>query len=519
MQDMNILAGDGIRNYYQKIAERVDGQFALAKSARAKNYDVCSSIESLPAVDLADRAETIIGPKGVAARYRELYAKHNNRELAIFDIFRDIISGKLGNLPGNEKRVEQAIKTSLCLITEGVVVAPIDGLPYVRISKNPDGSEYVDVYYAGPIRAAGGTAQVLPLILGDYARALLSLDRYKPTEAEVERYVEEVKLYSTLYTRQYPISEEEIRTIIRGCPVCINGEPTEEREATVHKDLERVASNRVRGGMCLVVTEGVGLKAAKILTYSKMLKLDWNWLQEIIKITKSGESSESINPNYKFLTRIAAGRPIFAYPSRIGGFRLRYGRGRNTSIMGKAIHPATMFLLDEFVAVGTQVKIERPGKSAELFPCDTIEGPVVRLDNGDVLQLKSAKEALELKNRIVRILFLGDMLITVGDFRKSAHPLMPAGYCNEWWALEAEKGEAAAKSGIVSDDFIKNPDGIDPFTAVEISMQLGIPLHPKYTHYYKALSKNEALDFRVIPAMRVEHAICGGAYLQRGRPG
>ena len=174
---------------------------------------------------------------------------------------------------------------------------------------------------------------------------------------------------------------------------------------------------------------------------------------------------------------------------------MRYGRGRNTSIMGKAIHPATMFLLDEFVAVGTQVKIERPGKSAELFPCDTIEGPVVRLDNGDVLQLKSAKEALELKNRIVRILFLGDMLITIGDFRKSAHPLMPAGYCNEWWALEAEKGEAAAKSGIVSDDFIKNPDGIDPFTAVEISMQLGIPLHPKYTHYYKALSKNEALDF------------------------
>src|SRR3989338_5347219 len=197
MQDMNILAGDGIRNYYNKIAERVDSQFMLAKRARAKNYDVSSSIESLPAVDLADRAETIIGPKGVASRYRELYAKHNNRELAIFDIFREIISGKLGSISGDEKRIEQAIKTSLCLITEGVVVAPIDGLPYVKISRNPDGSEYVDVYYAGPIRAAGGTAQVLPLILGDYARALLSLDRYKPTEAEVERYVEEVKLYST----------------------------------------------------------------------------------------------------------------------------------------------------------------------------------------------------------------------------------------------------------------------------------------------------------------------------------
>ena len=502
MQDMNILAGDGIRNYYQKIAERVDGQFALAKSARAKNYDVCSSIESLPAVDLADRAETIIGPKGVAARYRELYAKHNNRELAIFDIFRDIISGKLGNLPGNEKRVEQAIKTSLCLITEGVVVAPIDGLPYVRISKNPDGSEYVDVYYAGPIRAAGGTAQVLPLILGDYARALLSLDRYKPTEAEVERYVEEVKLYSTLYTRQYPISEEEIRTIIRGCPVCINGEPTEKLEVSVFRDLQRIPSNRIRGGACLVISDGIALKAMAILNYAKMLQLDWSWLEKIIKVKKSGEKESGLQPSKKYLEGIAAGRPILAYPLRFGGFRLRYGKSRNNGIMGKCIHPATMAVLDEFIAVGTQMKIERPGKSAGIFPCDSIEGPIVKLKDGSVVQLHTYGKAKELSPNVEKILFLGDLLVTYGDFKKSAHPLVPAGYCEEWWLQEVKKALGGNKNADAAEfaKIMKNPFDADYETAIKVSEILNVPLHPHYIHYYSALQKSEMLE--LIDAIR-----------------
>ena len=512
--EQKIIAERHIRQYYEKIIEQVGRQIEAAKKAKATGKDVKEDIETIPAMDLADRTENIIGPKGVAKRFREVYAEmKGDRIKTIFRLFEEIIRQEWCSIPDQEKRIEQAVKTALVLVTEGVVVAPLDGVPSIKISRNFDGSRYVDIYFAGPIRAAGGTATVFPLILGDYARHLEKLDRYKPTEDEIERYAEEIEIYDEIVSRQYKLTADEVRKIIRGCPVCINGEPTEEREATVHKDLERVSSNRVRGGMCLVVTEGVGLKAAKILTYAKMLKLDWNWLQEIIKITKSGESSENINPNYKYLTRIAAGRPIFAYPSRIGGFRLRYGRGRNTSIMGKAIHPATMYLLDEFVAVGTQVKIERPGKSAEIFPCDTIEGPIVRLKNGNVMQLKAAKDALELKSQIEKILFLGDMLITVGDFRKSAHPLMPAGYCSEWWALETEKGEASKKTGIVSEDVVRNPDNVDPFTAVEISMQLGVPLHPRYVHYYKALSKSELFD--LIEAGRAARKIFEGNEIVR----
>ncbi|MBI2598338.1 MAG: DNA polymerase II large subunit, partial [Candidatus Diapherotrites archaeon] len=341
----------------------------------------------------------------------------------------------------------------------------------------------------------GGTATVFPLILGDYARTLLEIDRFKPTEEEIERYIEEVKLYDEIISRQYKLSDEEVRKIIIGCPVCINGEPTEDREAVAHRDLERIPTNKVRGGMCLVVSEGVGLKAAKILTYAKMLGLNWDWLQDIIKFQKGGESSLETEPTSKYLSKIAAGRPIFCYPSRRGGFRLRYGKARNTGIMGRGIHPATMHVLDNFIAVGTQLKIERPGKSAESFAVDSIEGPIVKLSSGEVKQLGTVQDVERHRHEIEKILFLGDILVSMGDFRKTAHPLLPAGYCEEWWALEF-KHALKENDKEFAEDFplkkiLQNPKEIDCFNATEISMRFRVPLHPKYIHFYNSLKKEE----------------------------
>ena len=483
-----------VEKYFGEIKSKVDRHYLKAVEARKTGKDAVTEVECPPTLDLADRTENIIGPEGVAKMYRELFSEFNgDRVKAIFKLFREIIEGRLGNIPDNEKRLEQAVKTCLVLVTEGVVVAPLDGVPKVRISRNHDGSKYVDIYFAGPIRAAGGTATVFPLILGDYARQLMGLDRFKPTEEEIERYVEEINTYDEIITRQFKLKDDEVRKIIRGCPVCINGEPTEEREVTTYRDIGRVPSNRIRGGMCLVISEGIGLKAMKIMSLAKMLGLNWKWLEEIIKVGKGASGKETdIKPNYTYLSRIAAGRPIFSYPSRIGGFRLRYGRARNTCVMAKGVHPATMYMLDEFLAVGTQVKIERPGKSAEMFPVDSIEGPIVKLAGGEVRKIGSVEEALELRGRVKEILFLGDCLITLGDFRKTAHPLMPAGYCTEWWKLElGEMVEAKKVEGFDFETIISRPELVDQNTAIELSMH-GVPLHPKFLHYYTALSPEEA---------------------------
>ncbi|MCX8158503.1 MAG: DNA polymerase II large subunit [Candidatus Diapherotrites archaeon] len=483
------------RRYFNMLAEKVSEQYEIAKIARSLGKDVSSDVESKPSLDLGERCENIVGPKGIAKRYAELYKEeNNNREKAVFRLFEEILTEKWVKLENREKRLEQAIKSCLMIITEGVVVAPIDGVPSVRISKNFDDSEYVDIYFAGPIRAAGGTAQVFPLILGDLGRKILGLDRYKPTEDEIERYVEECQIYDEIFTRQYKLTPDEVRAIVRGCPVCINGEPTEDREVAIYKDLPRIPSNRVRGGMCLVISEGIALKAKKILSYAKMLNLDWNWLEEIIKVDKN-ISSEDEDVDYKYISRMAAGRPIFSYPGKKFGFRLRYGRCRNTGIMAKAIHPATMYLLDEFIAVGTQLKVEKPGKSAEIFPCDSIEGPIVKLKNGEVRKIESVEEAQLIRDEVDQFLFLGDYLCSIGDFRKSANNLLPVGYCEEWWCLELEKlQKEAEEKGINVEKLIKDPNNIDPFTAVEISMQLPIALHPKYTFYFNCAEKEDILE-------------------------
>jgi DNA polymerase II large subunit len=485
---MEIPNADPItKKYFETLKEKSDEIYAIANTARAKGLDVETKVEVSQAANMADRTETLVGLKGVSARFSELAKTENNRDNIMLKIFKEIIEGKLGEFNSDQKRVEIAIKTALTLITEGMVVSPQDGLPKILISKNADGTQYIDLYYAGPIRAAGATATVLPMILADYAQKLLNLDTYKPTKEEIERYVEENKIYHSITTRQYKPSDDDIRYIIQNCPVCINGIGTELEEVETYKDLKRVATNKVRGGACLVISEGIGLKYGKLITYAKKVNLDWSWLNKFVKVKDKGDGKKEILPSKTFLEGCAAGRPIFGFPSKFGAFRVRIGRTRTTGIMGKAIHPVTMYLLGEFPAVGSQFKVERPAKSATITACDDVEPPIVQLKNGSVIRLEKIEQFQDLKDEVEKILFLGDMLIPFGDFRKSGHPLVPLGFCEEWWhkILLKKSNENEKLKKILENLDYKN---VDEKTAIEITKEFNVPLHPKYTYYYKNLT-------------------------------
>ena len=493
MTEIKVKCTPELMNYFTGIQDRVDAALKVAKEAKATGLDVSTKVEMTPAVDLADRAETLIGLPGLARRYREVIEEKPDRMETYFQLFKEIIEQKWCSIPEDGKRLETAIKACLLIQTEGVVVAPLDGLPKIEVNKNPDGSKYVDIYFAGPIRAAGGSSTVIPLILGDYGRILMGLDKYKPTHDEVERYVEEVGIYQTeIVSRQYTIPDNEIRIIVENCPVCVNGVPTEEEEVSVHRDLPRIPTNRIRGGVGLVISEGLALKALWVMDKAKKYAdLDWSFLEKIVKVEKTQTKIE-IKPNKKILEGLAAGRPTLAYPGKWGGFRLRYGRGRNTGIMAKAINPAGMILFDEFIAVGTHGKIERPGKATQFFPCTTIDGPIILLKDGSVKRINSTEEANDVKAQLKKILYVGDLLSSYGDFRKSAHPLIPTGYCEEWWQKEVEKakGEGKGKS-LDLDSVIADPRSVSEEQAILLSKEVGVPLHPKYLHYYKALNEKE----------------------------
>jgi len=489
----NLEAREDVKEYFKQITEKINKEVDIARDARKTGRDITEDIETFPAQGIAEKTEILVGPKGVAQIYNDLWEKYKDRFQVTLEIFNMILDGTLGGLEDPEKKLEQAIRTALVIQTDGVVVSPLDGIPDIKISTNPDGSKYPDIYFAGPIRAAGGNAQTLPVLLADLARKKLHLDRYKPSKKEIDRLIEENMIYqSDVVVRQQRVTEDEIRVIAENCPVCINSGPDSDVEIMVNRDLERIKTNRIRGAMCLVIIDGVYVRAMKILKTSKKLGLDWSWLEKLIKVKKTSEGNFELKPSTKYLEGLAAGRPVFSYPLVPGGFRLRYGKTRTTGLMAKAIHPATMYVLDEFIAVGTHGRLERPGKSLQYFPCDSIDGPIVLLKNKNVIKIDNTKDALKYRDDIEKILFLGDMLINVGDFKKSGHPLIKTGYVEEEWLAEMKyflKKEKITENQFSEiKEFYNKPTA---YQAVNLSILYSVPLYPRYIAYYDLLDNEE----------------------------
>jgi DNA polymerase II large subunit len=482
-----LIASESMQDYFNGLESRLKRELELANTARSRGRDPKPYVEIPIAKDLADRVENLIGVKGVAECIRRL-EETMSREEAALAIGKEVSEGTVGSFGSKVEAVEAAIRVSVAMLTEGVVAAPIEGIDGVKIQKNDDGTEYLSIFYAGPIRSAGGTAQALSVLVGDYVRRSVGIDRYKPRKEEVERYVEEIIRYRSLANLQYMPSEAEIRLIVENCPVCLDGEPTEKEEVEGHRDLERVATNRVRGGMALVLAEGLALKAPKIQKHVKKLKIDgWDWLDGMISGAKSSDDDAEVQvkPKDKYLRDLIAGRPVFSHPSRPGGFRLRYGRSRNTSFAAAGISPAGMLVMDDFIAAGTQLKVERPGKAAGMAPVDSIEGPTVRLRSGDLVRIDDVDEALSLRQEVEYIIDVGEILINYGDFLENNHPLVPSSYCFEWWVQEYEK---AVQDADIDEAVLKDPN---QKVALDIADRYGVPLHPKFTYFWHDITMEE----------------------------
>ncbi|PKL71811.1 MAG: DNA polymerase II large subunit, partial [Methanobacteriales archaeon HGW-Methanobacteriales-2] len=376
--------------YFETLEEGTAQAYEVAIEARKKGHDIETEPEIPLAKNLAERVEGLVGPPGIAKHIKELEEEMSREEVA-FEVAREIVTSDevMKADPGNkdqykikEEAADQAVRTALSILTEGVVAAPLEGIDRVAIKRNFDQSWYLAIYFTGPIRSAGGTASALAVLIADYIRLSMDLDIYKPTDREIERYVEEAELYESEVTNlQYSPSPDEVRSAAKHIPVEVTGEPTDQVEVS-HRDLERVETNHLRGGALLALVEGVIQKAPKVLKYAKMLKIEgWDWLGDLSKTKKSDnddgtdEESKGETPKVddKYMRDIIGGRPVLAYPQTKGGFRLRYGRSRNTGLAAMGVHPATMEIL-EFLAVGTQMKIERPGKGNCVVPCDSIDG-------------------------------------------------------------------------------------------------------------------------------------------------
>ncbi|MFW9850455.1 MAG: hypothetical protein ACFFF4_15080, partial [Candidatus Thorarchaeota archaeon] len=451
------------------------------------------------------------------SRKKEDGGEGKSREEVAFEIAKEIALGELGEIEDKEKRADKAVRVALAILTESITAAPLEGISKVSI-RGYQPNEYLALYLAGPIRAAGGTEAAVTVLVADYVRQVLELPAFESTEEEIERSLEEVELYARNVHLQHPVHPNLIKKAATELPILLTGEPTEDFEVSANRDLPRIETNRVRSGSVLVLNDGVVGRAAKLAKIVHRLKMEgWSWLDEIAEKTSKAKSSEDeteaskLAPKSDYLSDVIGGRPVFSHPSRIGGFRLRYGRSRNTGLAGVGTHPATMLLVKEFLAPGTHIRTERPGKGSIVAPVDTIEGPIVLLKDGTVKQIQSYEEAKREQDNVERIIALGDILIAFGEFLENNHPLAPSGYCEEWWSHDLEKActtisrsdlETKLKgTNITPEDlnaFIETPLSRipSPSEAVSLSRNLGIPLHPHYLYRWLAISKEEIVELR-----------------------
>lgn len=525
---MALIASPAMLSYFDKLNDHTKQVYEIAQKARAKRLDPAPDVEVKLAKNMAERVVgliSVLAPQivdsGVVERIIELEKQYGALDWRVaFKIAEEVAQEKFCKFKDQHEAVDIGIRTGFAYVTVGVVSSPLDGIVTTEFKERMDKrGKYISISFAGPIRNAGGTAAAVSVLIADYVRKKLGFDVFDATEQEIKRAITELQDYHDRVTNlQYFPHPEEIEYLMKRLPVEVAGEPSEKIEVSNHKDLPRIPTNMIRSGYCLVLSSCIPLKApklwAKLSKWGKEFDMEqWNFFEEYIKLQKTlkskgggevkKEAPSKIMPDYTYITDLVAGRPILGHPLRPGGFRLRYGRSRASGLSGQSIHPATMHVLDDYIATGTQLKVERPGKGAAFTPCDTIEGPVVKLDDGSVVRLETEAQAIQVKKRVVEILFLGDALIDYGDFANRNHVLAPAGYCEEWWALEVKKHleqlgndlDALAKESGMDFDKIRawlaDPHRARPTSteAVQFSLRTKTPLHPAYTYFWHDLDR------------------------------
>ncbi len=476
-------------DYYTNLSTNTYLIFEHAAKAKSSLVDSSGIIEPKIAFDLADRVAKM-HEIDIADPLRELL-KINGKELSALILSKEIALGKY-SLPDAslEEKLDLAVRVGLAIVTEGVTIAPLQGISEVKIKKNKDGTEYLSVSIAGPMRSAGGTESAVTMLIADHVRKTAGLSKYQANsfDDETGRFVEELRIYEREASSfQFHILDEDIENVISNLPVELDGVDTDPYEVVNHKSMTRIKTDRVRGGALRVLNDGLIGRSKKLLKRIELYNLDgWEWLNDLKGAIQTGDNQEDAAA--KRMREVITGRSVLSMPNKLGGFRLRYGRACNTGFAAVGIHPVIAEILDHTVAVGTQIKIDIPGKGATVAFVDSIDTPTVRLNNGDVVRIRDVKHALEIKNEIEKILHLGDILISFGDFLENNAQLIPSAYVEEFWIEELKQKIQNIESKYLK-QFLSKIPSVDE--AIKISLDFQIPLHPHYLYFWDKISSED----------------------------
>ncbi len=294
------------KDYMNRLQKEVEGVYLMANEARKKGYDPVNKVEIPVALSMAEKVVGLISTvypqmlnSGITERILELEEQYGKLDpTVIFTIAEEVADQKFCKFENIVQAMDAGIRVGFCYITLGVVSSPIEGYTGLEIGKTREGKEYIIANFSGPIRSAGTTASCIACFLIDFLREKFGFAKYDPTEDEIKRVWTELSDFHERITNlQYMPTEEEVIFIATHMPFQVAGDPSEKMEVSNYKNLERVNTNQLRSGFCLIMAEGLAQKGPKAFRLYNMARENgiqgkgFDWMEEYIEmVNKKGSS-------------------------------------------------------------------------------------------------------------------------------------------------------------------------------------------------------------------------------------
>ena len=135
------------------------------------------------------------------------------------------------------------------------------------------------------------------MLIADQIRKVANVDKYiaNSYDDETGRFVEELRIYEReVGNFQFKILDEDVIKCINNLPVELDGVDTDPVEVVGHREMNRISTDRVRGGALRVMNDGLIGRSRKLLKIVEILKLDgWNWLNDLKGAIQTGDDDDA----------------------------------------------------------------------------------------------------------------------------------------------------------------------------------------------------------------------------------
>ncbi|MBI2041126.1 MAG: DNA polymerase II large subunit, partial [DPANN group archaeon] len=183
-----------IQAYFDSLQKETARLYDVAQAARKKNFDPEPHVDIPLAATVAQRTEALISSaapqirnSGVAKRIDGLEKEFGPGDWRVaLKIAEEVAFEKFCKFKDKREAIEVGIRVGFAYITNGVVSAPLEGLVEIKLKQRQDGREYIALYYAGPVRGAGGTASAVSILIADYVRRKMGVADYDIKDEEVK---------------------------------------------------------------------------------------------------------------------------------------------------------------------------------------------------------------------------------------------------------------------------------------------------------------------------------------------